>query len=79
MVAAFLVTLDHFPGWVEKVAWTLPPYWGMNAIRQSAEGGTPLPDALMCGALGLVYLSIGILVSDYMLASARRRATLALT
>jgi len=57
----------------------------MNAIRQSAQGDlpgipdTPLPDAAMCAGLGLVYLAIGILVSDYMLTSARKRATLALT
>ena len=37
LICGFLVTLDHFPGWVEKIAWVLPPYWGMNAIRQSAE------------------------------------------
>jgi ABC-2 type transport system permease protein len=85
LICGFLVALNQFPGWVEKVAWTLPPYWGMNAIRQSAQGGlagipdTPLPDAAMCAALGLFYLGIGILVCDYMLASARRRATLALT
>jgi hypothetical protein len=33
----------------------------------------------MCAGLGLVYLTIGIVVSDYMLTAARKRATLALT
>jgi ABC-2 type transport system permease protein len=79
LICGFLVAFPPLPDWVEKIAWVLPPYWGMNAIRQSAEGGTPLPDAAMCAALGLVYLAFGILVSDYMLAAARRRATLALT
>ena len=80
LICGFLVTLDHFPGWVEKIAWILPPYWGMNAIRAVGRGGgTPLADAAMCAGLGLVYLTIGILVSDYMLAAARKRATLALT
>jgi len=85
LICGFLVALSQFPSWVEKIAWLLPPYWGMNAIRQSAQGDlpgipdTPLPDAAMCAGLGLVYLAIGILVSDYMLTSARERATLALT
>src|SRR4249919_2499408 len=49
LICGFLVTLDHFPGWVEKIAWLLPPYWGMNAIRASAEGGgTPIADAALC-------------------------------
>jgi ABC-2 type transport system permease protein len=80
LICGFLVTLDHFPAWVEKIAWLLPPYWGMNAIRASAEGGgTPIADAALCAGLGLVYLTLGILVSDYMLTAARKRATLALT
>jgi ABC-2 type transport system permease protein len=79
LICGFLVTLDHFPNWVEKIAWTLPPYWGMNAIRQSATGGTPLPDAGMCALLGLAYLAVGIAVSDAVLSAARKRATLALT
>jgi ABC-2 type transport system permease protein len=79
LICGFLVTVDHFPEWVQKIAWTLAPYWGMNAIREAATGGTPLPDAGMCAALGLVYLGFGIAISDTMLNAARRRATLALT
>ena len=74
-ICGFLVPLDLFPGWVRPISWVLAADWGMNAIRESADGGTPLPDAAICAGLGLVYLTIGVLVSDYVLAAARKRAT----
>jgi len=51
----------------------------MNAVRESALGGTPLPDLAACLGLGLGYLVLGVLVSDRVLRAARQRGSLALT
>jgi ABC-2 type transport system permease protein len=86
LTCGFLVSIDEFHSHtVRVIAWALAPYWGMNGIRQAASGATdgipdtPWPDIGMCAALGLVYLAIGMAVSDYMLRAARKNATLALT
>jgi ABC-2 type transport system permease protein len=57
----------------------LAPTWGVNAIRESALGGSPLPDLGLCAAIGIGCLAVGIAVSERVLRSARARATLALT
>jgi hypothetical protein len=51
----------------------------MQAIRESAQGGTPLPDLLVCLGLGALYTAIGVLVVDHLLRAARARAVLSLT
>jgi ABC-2 type transport system permease protein len=79
LICGLLVPLTLLPDWVRPISWALAPTWGMNAIRESATGGSPLPDVAMCLALGLVYTVIGVLVLETVLRSARARATLALT
>jgi ABC-2 type transport system permease protein len=79
LICGFLVQLTLLPGWVRPISYALAPTWGMNAIRQSATGGTPLGDAALCAGLGLVYLAIGVAVAGTLLRSARVRGTLALT
>ena len=79
LVAGFLVPLSLFPGWVRPISWLLAPTWGMDAIRESALGGTPLPDAGMCVLLGVGYTLAGVLVLDRVLRAARKRAALSLT
>jgi ABC-2 type transport system permease protein len=79
LICGFLVPLSLFPGWVRPISWILAPTWGMNAIRESALGGTPLPDAALCLALGFVYLAFGVAVTSTVLSAARARATLSLT
>ena len=79
LVCGFLVPLSFFPGWVMWVAYALPPTWGMRAVRSAADGGSPWGEIVMCVALGLVYGVVGALVSESVLRSARRNATLALT
>jgi ABC-2 type transport system permease protein len=79
LICGFLVPLSLFPDWVRPISWALAPTWGMRAIRESALGGSPLPDAAICAALGAVYLAAGVAVLDVMLDAARRRATLSLT
>jgi ABC-2 type transport system permease protein len=78
LVCGFLVPLSLFPDWVRPISWLLAPTWGMNAIRESALGGSPLPDVALCLALGLAYTVAGVLVVDRVLAAARARAALAL-
>ena len=79
LICGFLVPLTLLPGWVRPISWALAPTWGIRAIRESALGGSPLPDLLVCGAIGLGYAAAGMLLVDTVLRSARSRATLSLT
>jgi ABC-2 type transport system permease protein len=79
LICGFLVPLTFFPGWVRPISWALAPTWGMNAFRDSALGGSVLPDLAMCFALGIGYIALGFLVMDRMLRAARERAALSLT
>jgi ABC-2 type transport system permease protein len=79
LICGFLIPLSLLPGWVRPISWALAPTWGMNAIRESALGGDPLPDIVMCAVLGALYTTIGVLVAERMLLAARARATLSLT
>ncbi|MGH2921349.1 MAG: ABC transporter permease, partial [Gaiellaceae bacterium] len=74
LICGFLVPLSLLPEWVRPISWALAPTWGMRAIRESATGGTPLPDIAMCFALGAAYVGIGILVTESVLRAARVRA-----
>jgi ABC-2 type transport system permease protein len=64
---------------VRPISWVLAPTWGMNAIRESALGGTPLPDLLLCLGLGAVYVAFAVLVTNRVLDDARARGSLSLT
>jgi ABC-2 type transport system permease protein len=79
LICGFLVPLALLPGWVHPIAWALAPTWGMNAIRESALGGSPVPDLLACVGLGLGYVVVGVLVTDRVLRAARVSGSLSLT
>jgi ABC-2 type transport system permease protein len=79
LVCGFLVPLSLFPGWVRPISWLLAPTWGMNAIRESALGGSPGADIVMCAVLAAAYTAAGVLVVDRALRAARASATLSLT
>jgi ABC-2 type transport system permease protein len=79
LICGFLIPLSLLPAWVRPFSWALAPTWGMNAIRESALGGDPLPDILMCVGLGALYTAVGVMVAGRMLDAARARATLSLT
>jgi ABC-2 type transport system permease protein len=79
LICGFLIPLSLFPSWVRPISWVLAPTWGMQAIRESVSGGTPMPDLLVCLGLGLLYTTIGVLVVDRFLKAARARAALSLT
>jgi ABC-2 type transport system permease protein len=79
LICGFLVPISLLPGWVHPISWALAPTWGMRAIRESATGGTPLPDIAMCLLLGGIYVAIGVVVTETVLRAARRSASLSLT
>jgi ABC-2 type transport system permease protein len=78
LVCGFLIPLTLFPGWVRPISWALAPTWGMNAIREASLGGSPLPDLLVCLALGAAYTILGVLVLESVIRAARASATLSL-
>jgi ABC-2 type transport system permease protein len=79
LICGFLVPLTLLPDWVRPISWALAPTWGMSAIRESATGGSPLPDIAMCLALGGIYVAIGVVVTESVLRAARKTASLSLT
>ncbi len=79
LICGLLVPLALLPAWVRPISWVLAPTWGMNAIRQSALGGSPVNDLLICAGLGLAYVLVAVLVTDRVLGDARARGTLSLT
>jgi ABC-2 type transport system permease protein len=79
LLCGFLIPLAQFPTWVAWVSYALPPTWGMAAIRAAASGESPWLDIVACLGIGLAYGLVGALVSETVLRSARRHATLALT
>jgi ABC-2 type transport system permease protein len=79
LICGFLVPLTLLPDWVPPISWLLAPTWGMNAIRESSTGGTPLPDVAMCALLGTAYVVVGVLGTNAVLRAARAKASLTLT
>ena len=78
LIAGFLVPISLLPGWVQPISWALAPTWGVDAIREAASGGTPLPEIGGAVALGAFYVVIGVLVLESVLRSARKAGSLAL-
>ncbi len=79
LLCGFLVPLALFPEWARWVSYALPPTWGMAAMREAAGGGSPWRDVLVCVGLGVGYAGMGALLTETVLRSARRHATLSLT
>jgi ABC-2 type transport system permease protein len=79
LICGFLIPLALLPAWVPPISYVLAPTWGMNAIRESSTGGSPLPETAMCAVLGFAYVVIGFLLTDRVLRAARAKASLSLT
>jgi ABC-2 type transport system permease protein len=79
LICGFLVPLTLLPDWVRPISWLLAPTWGMRAIRESALGGSPLPELALCFVLAAGYVFVGVMVLDSALRAARARASLSLT
>jgi ABC-2 type transport system permease protein len=78
LIGGFLVPLTLLPEWVRPISWALAPTWGVDAVRESALGGNPLPEVALCFALGLGYVAAGSLVLERVLRAARKDGSLAL-
>ena len=79
LICGFLLPIAILPGWVEPISWILAPTWGVRAIRESALGGTPVPDLLLCLVVGLGYAAVGVYFAERILTAARRNASLSLS
>jgi ABC-2 type transport system permease protein len=79
IVSGLLFPVSILPAFVRPIGWLVAPFWGFNAIRDSALGGTPWTDIGMCAALSLVYLAIGATCMVAFEAVARARGSLRLT
>lgn len=79
LICGFLLPLSLLPAWVRPIAWTLPPTWGVYALRAAALGGSPWLDIALCVVLGIGYALVATMLSNRLVDSARTHATLALT
>ncbi len=73
------VPLDSLPGWMSAVSPWLPLTHGIDAARQLADGatlGSVGGDLVREGALGAVYVLVGMVMLSYFEWESRRRATL---
>jgi ABC-2 type transport system permease protein len=78
LIGGFLVPLTLLPDWVRPFSWALAPTWGVDAVREAALGGNPLPEVALCLALGAGYVTAGSLVLETVLRAARKDGSLSL-
>jgi len=79
LITGLLVPVATLPLWVKPISWLLAPTWGMEAIRGATIGADPPTLAIvMCFALAVVYYLAARITLVYVLAKARRDATLSL-
>jgi hypothetical protein len=79
LIAGLLVPVATLPFWVWPISWLLAPTWGMEAIRGAATGSQPpILAIVMCLVLAVVYYLAARVTLVFVLAKARRDATLSL-
>ncbi len=79
LIAGLLVPVATLPFWVQPISWLLAPTWGMEAIRGATIGAEPPVFAIvMCFVLAVVYYLAARVTLVFVLAKARRDATLSL-
>jgi ABC-type polysaccharide/polyol phosphate export permease len=81
LVTGLLLPVSQLRGWTHPIAWTLAPYWGINAIRSAALGigWSAWVNIGITLGLAAVYLVLGALCLRYFEVAARKNATLSLT
>ncbi|HEX6470766.1 MAG TPA: ABC transporter permease [Streptosporangiaceae bacterium] len=79
LLCGFVVPLSVLPDWVRPICYALSPTWGMLAIRQAAAGDWPWIDGGVCLGLTALCGVAATLLSERVLRSARRHASLSLT
>jgi ABC-2 type transport system permease protein len=58
LASGLLVPASLLPGWARALGWLLAPTWGVQAVRDSALGGNPLPGVAACAGLGAAYVLV---------------------
>jgi ABC-2 type transport system permease protein len=79
LLCGFVVPLSVLPDWARPISYALSPTWGMLAIRQAAAGQWPWIDGGICLGLTALCGLAATLLSEKVLRSARRHASLSLT
>jgi ABC-2 type transport system permease protein len=79
IASGLVFSTSLLPGWTRPISWILPPYWGVQAIRNAALGGAVWGPLGMTALLGLASLAIATVCLRWFEHLARARATLALT
>lgn len=79
LLCGFVVPVSLLPDWMHPLSWAIPTTWAMSAVRSSANGGSPWGDLAVCLAVGAAYAVAATYAGRWLVDSARRNATLALT
>jgi ABC-2 type transport system permease protein len=77
-VTGLLFTTALLPTWSHPIGWVLAPTWAVNAIRESALGGSPVMAIVLCFVLGAVYIVLASWFLRVLEVKAREKATLSL-
>jgi ABC-2 type transport system permease protein len=78
LVTGLLFTTALLPTWSHPIGWVLAPTWAVNAIRESALGGSPGMAIVLCFVLGAVYVVLASWFLRVLEVKAREKATLSL-
>jgi ABC-2 type transport system permease protein len=79
LLCGFVVPIHLLPVWTHPLSWAIPTTWAMDAIRSAANGGSPWASLAACAATGAAYAVLASYLGRWLVDSARRHATLALT
>ena len=78
LVTGLLFTTALLPTWSHPIGWVLAPTWAVNAIRESALGGSPVMAIVLCFVLGAVYIVVASWFLRVLEVKAREKGTLSL-
>jgi ABC-2 type transport system permease protein len=79
VLSGLVFSISVLPGWTHWVSYLLPPYWGVQAIRHAALGGTTWTPIAMAAVLGALCLVGAAFAFSWFERLSRDRATLSLT
>ena len=79
VLSGLVFSISVLPGWTHWFSYLLPPYWGVQAIRHAALGGSTLTPVAMAALLGALCLAGAAFAFRWFERLSRDRATLSLT
>jgi ABC-2 type transport system permease protein len=79
IASGLVFSTSILPGWTRPISWSLPPYWGVLALRHAALGGGVWGPLGMVVLLGAAYALVSFFTFRVFEDQARARATLSLT